>query len=171
MIMKEYKYPTWIRVFSLIPLIFLLFGLSFCIDWIALNLGIINDTLFGDNATINYDYYLQGGLVMMFMGLFFLVRTNEFQIENDGIKVSIFFLFWVFIPWEDVLEITTLKLPGYSNPNMIRVLRVRNLTIFHRLASFLYFAGLHPIMIISNQLINFEDFINTIETKLESRNA
>jgi len=169
--MKEYKYPSWHRIFDFMPLIPLIFGILFCIDWFAMQFGLINATLFGDNATINYGIYLQGGLLMVFMGLFFLARNNEFRIENDGIHVSLFYLFWKFIPWEDVLEIRPLNLPGYPIAYAPWILKVKRMTMFHRIASISYLAGIDPIIVIAYTLNDFDGFINTIETKLKSRNA
>ena len=167
--MKEYRYSQFLKVFSIVPSVFFILGLLFCIDWLAINLGLVTDTLFGDSATINYDSYLRNGLFLMFMGVFFLSQFNEIILGNKGIKVSVFYFFWIFVPWEDIIDITTHPFPGYRDPTLLRIIKVRNLTIFHRLAGLVYFTGSHPIILISKYISNYDDLVNSIEKELNRK--
>ena len=164
--MNKYRYPRWLRLFSMVPSIFFILGLFFCIDWIVIELGMVNGTIFGKTATINYESYLKNGLTLLFFGLYFLSNFNEIDIVNEGIKVSVFYFYWIFIPWGDIIDITTYPIPGFSNPSISRIIKVRKFTIFHRLSGIIYFTGIHPIISINKYISNYDDLVNSIESNL-----
>jgi len=78
-------------------------------------------------------------------------------------RVRVFIFKWVFIPWEDVLGITVTPIPGGNDPNLWRFIRVRRLTLFHRLSSICYCTGIKPVLIINKHIENYEELIRTIE--------
>jgi hypothetical protein len=95
------------------------------------------------------------------LGSFFLNQYTEIIVADQGMWVRVFLLKWVFVPWEDVLNITTT--PSTYLPALLHLIQVRKLTVFHRLISITYRAGSKPSIVINGHMRNYQELLETIE--------
>ena len=100
-----------------------------------------------------------------------ITQYTEIGVTDTGMKVRVFVFWWVFIPWEDVLGVTVPPLPVYNDPRLMRLIRVRKLTLFHRLASICYATGPQPILIVNKHMADYEELIQTIEDHVKQNQA
>lgn len=97
----------------------------------------------------------------------FLLRSGFYaEIESDKDGLQIVFL-WrrLFVPWDDIIEIKPL-----FNINFLKnvwVIRTRSLPIFHRLYGLLYSFSLHPSVVVSKGISNYEELLHRIQVNVK----
>lgn len=161
---KRYKYPLWGVLSSTVPPLIAIFaGLVLLPRWIIILFNVLLGLLQGHQPAGDELKYLGGAWIPIFLGCTLLTLYTEVVVTEEGMKVRVFIFKWVFIPWEDVLDITVTPIPGCNDPNLWRFVRVRRLTFFHRLASICYLTGLKPVLIINKHMEGYEELIRTIE--------
>lgn len=161
---KRYKYPLWGILSSTVPpSIFIITGLALLPRWIRTVITVASALVQRYPPARNDLWFLAAPWILFFIGMSLLTLYTEVIVTEAGMKVRVFIFKWVFIPWEDVLEITVTPLPGYSDPNLWRFIRVRKLTLFHRLDSICYLTGLKPVLIINKHMEGYEELIRIVE--------
>lgn len=112
---------------------------------------------------------LVGPLVALAFGGILSTLYTEVIVTDVGIRARVCILKWVFIPWENVLGVTVPPIPGFDDPNLWRFVRVKKLTIFHRLVSMSYLTGWEPVLIINSHIEGYEELIRAIEEQMRQK--
>jgi hypothetical protein len=161
---KRYKYPLQI---SLLWTVFPLIGLSVgLVLWLCGTM-----TIFAELFDLAGRYPTAGeGLGLLVGGCAFVIGAGtvstlhtEIIVTNKGMKARVLIIGWVFIPWEDILDIGVVPMPRYNDPSTWRYIRAKKLTCFHRLASLSYGTGTDPVLIIYKRLDGYKELLQTIE--------
>ena len=167
---ERYRYGLWDTLWSAgIPSILALSTLAWIPPSIAA-VGRIATGLFGGRLPSGDDLWLLAApwIVILASGTALCLYTELIVIEK-GIKAHIFLFFWVLIPWEDVLGLAVLP-PVFAahthDPYMLHLVRVKRLTVFHRLISRAYLTGPDPVLIITKKIKGYWTLIETIEAHL-----
>lgn len=164
---KRYKYPLWGSLSSTVPpLLFIFIGFAL----LLLGMGTLFDVLpdIGQYpSTSSAIGLLVGGWVPLILGAMLLTLHTEVIVTTRGIKVRVFIFRWIFIPWEDILDVTVPSIPVYNDPNLWCFIRVRKLTLFHRLVSLNWRTGSDPVLIISKYMDGYRELIKIIEEHVE----
>jgi hypothetical protein len=99
-------------------------------------------------------------------------QYNRIRVTEEGlyVEVYVFRYFWKFISWDEILELKFLvRLDRWGKPQWL--LRVRNLTYWHRWISWHHWCGSDPGILIHSDLINRDKLLDVIEEKLSERMA
>jgi hypothetical protein len=170
---KRYTNPLWGILWStVIPLIMITVGLALLPQWVSLVFSLVSALIQRrppDGAVLRF---LPAPWAFLVLGLTLLTLYTEVIVTKEGMKVRVFIIKWVLIPWEDVLGLTVTPIPGGNDPKLWRFVRVRRLTPFHRLASLFYLTGPDPVLIINRHMSGYEELVRVIAEHLqEAREA
>lgn len=169
---KRYKYPLCGVLLSTVPpSVVVLFGLVLLLRWVETLLVALSGLLRGYQPRGEDLKYLGVAWIPLIIGCTLLTFYTEVIVAEAGMKVRVLIFKWVFIPWEDVLAITVTPIPGGNDPNLWRFIRVKRLTLFHRLLSICYLTGLQPVLIIGKQMEGYEELIQIIEEHVAKRRS
>lgn len=104
------------------------------------------------------------GLVGVFA--FFLVAWlaiwqmfPEIQTSSQGIKVRFFWFWWLFVPWDDIVDVFRWRLAGRRTVVVV----VERLTHFHRLYGAVYAETARPAFLISESIEHYDELVQTIK--------
>jgi hypothetical protein len=95
-------------------------------------------------------------------------QYNRIRVAKEGlyIEVYVFRYIWKFIHWNDILELKlSPKLDRWGKPQWL--LKVKNLTYWHRWISWQHGSGSDPSVLINSDLIGRDKLLDLIETKLK----
>lgn len=169
---KRYKYPLWGILSSIVPSsIAILIGLALLLRWVGTIFTVLSDLVGGYPPASGDLQFLATAWMPFVIGGTLLTLYTEVIVTDDGMKVRVFIFKWVFIPWEDVLGVTVPPIPGGNDPSLWRFIRVRKLTLFHRLSSICYCTGIKPVLIVNKHIEGYEELIRTIEEHVEQRRS
>jgi hypothetical protein len=108
------------------------------------------------------------GLLIAVTGLLQIVNHyNRIRVTEEGLYVEVyaFRYVWKFVSWDEVLELKLLtSLDRWRKPQWL--LRVRNLTYWHRWVSWYHRCGFNPGIVINSDLIGRDKLLDIIEQKL-----
>lgn len=167
---KRYKYPLWFSLLCVFPLIGLSVGLVLWLCGMMTIAGLL-DLAERYPTTGGGLGLLIGGSLSTIIAITVLTIHTEIIVTDGGMKARVFFIRWMFIPWEHVLDVGILPVPGYNDPSTWRCIRVQKLTCFHKLASLSCGTGTDPILIIYKCLDGYEELMQLIEEHIEHHKA
>ena len=108
------------------------------------------------------------GLFIAVTGLLQTVNHyNRIRVTEDGlyVEVYVFRYVWKFVGWNEVVELKLLPSPDrWRKPQWL--LRVTNLTYWHRWVSWYHGCGSEPGIVINSDLIGRDTLLDIIEEKL-----
>jgi hypothetical protein len=169
---KRYKYPLWANLSSTVPsLLSICIGLALLLLGIGMLFNMLPDIGQGYPVVVEALGLLVAGCVFLIGGATVLTLYTEVIVTTRGIKVRVFIFRWIFIPWEDILDVTVPSIPVYNDPNLWCFIRVRKLTLFHRLVSLNWRTGSDPVLIISKYMDGYRELIKIIEEHVEHNQA
>lgn len=94
-------------------------------------------------------------------------QYNRVRVAKNGLYVEIYVFryIWKFVDWKDVLELKLLPLPDrWGKPQWL--IKVRELTYWHKLISQHYRCGPQPGIVISSDLMERDKLLDIVEKKL-----
>jgi hypothetical protein len=94
-------------------------------------------------------------------GLAVANSNPDIVVSDDGLAVK-FYLQWLFVPWEDVVPVTH----SFASIRRKYLVRVRGLTILHRLVSFSQSGSIQSGFLISPSISDYPDLLRTIREHL-----
>lgn len=110
------------------------------------------------------------GLFMVLTGaLQNINQFNRIRVAEEGLYVEIYVLryTWKLVEWKDVLDIKLLpSLDRWRKPQWL--IRVKELTYWHRWISWRFNCGSEPGILISSDLIDREKLLEIIEQRIAS---
>jgi hypothetical protein len=165
---ERYRYGVWDTLWLAgIPSILALSTLAIIPRAIGAVGRIVTGLLGGKTPLVDDLWLLVGTLIGILVSGTLLSLYTEVIVVEKGIKARVFLFFWVFIPWEDVLGLAVLP-PALAaqDPYRWRLVQVKRLTFFHRLASQAYLTGPDPVLIITKKIKGYEQLVETIEAHL-----
>lgn len=165
---KEFKYPLWLSLLYVVPPLFMaLVGVAL----LGLTMLELTNMLF--SAAFNVSPAISqnllgsfvGGGIALLGGLVGLAGHTHIYATPDGLKVKIYCVISVFVPWQDVIELRVCPLPPpYNDPDKWRIIQVKRLSVFHRLLGHSYGVGSKPIIVINRWLQGYDELIAIIES-------
>jgi hypothetical protein len=165
---KRYAYPLWAILSStVVPLVLIIVGFALLPQWANLVFSLVSALVRRRPPAIASFQSLAAPWVFLLLGLNLLTLHTEVVVTKEGMKVRVFIIKWVLIPWEDVLGLTVSPLPGGNDPKLWRFVRVRKLTPFHRLDSLCYLTGPDPVLIINRHMSGYEELVQVIAEHLQ----
>ena len=81
-------------------------------------------------------------------------------VRDDGLSVKCFFFKWFFVPWEEV--ISAKPLPLSVRKTRTYLVRVKELTVVHRLISLCQCGSLQPGFLISSSIDGYHELLRVI---------
>jgi hypothetical protein len=99
-------------------------------------------------------------------------QYNRIRVAEEGLYVEVyaFRYIWKFVSWDEILELKLLpRLDRWGKPQWL--LRVKNLTSWHRWISWHYRCGSDPGIVINSDLINGDKLLDIIDEKLSGKTA
>jgi hypothetical protein len=120
-----------------------------------------------NNATIALIASAYGLFVVMTVPLQIVNQYNRIRTVKDGlyVEVYIFRYIWKFIDWGDILDLKQLpKHDRWGKPQWL--IKVKDLTYWHRWISWQHKSGLVPGIIITSDLIDQEKLLKIVQRKL-----
>jgi hypothetical protein len=100
--------------------------------------------------------------VFGFIGAVFANLKPNVRVSNRGLVVQMFLVWWHLIPWEDVKDIRSLPI-GRSR---LRLVVVRQLSLFHQVIGTIYFAFFQPAFLISSEIDHYDELVKLIKKKI-----
>ncbi len=161
---RKYKYSPWFDLSVIAPsLIGLFVGL---ILWLCGMTAILAE-LFDLSrqyltASEGLGFLVAGSIFAVSAGVVLTLHT-EIVVTDEGMKIRVLIVKWMFIPWKDVLSVGVVPILGYYDPGSWYYIRVKKLTCFHQLASLSYGIGTDPVLIIYKYLDGYEDLVRIIK--------
>jgi hypothetical protein len=89
----------------------------------------------------------------------------DVRVTDTGMFVQVFFFWWVFVPWKNILEITTRSKKSILH-RQTTVVWVQKLTPFHRLIGVIG-GKLKPCFQIEPSISGYNELIGLIQKKVE----
>lgn len=102
-------------------------------------------------------------LLLPCLPLMFANLYPSILITDRGLKIQVFFFWWMFVPWRDVKDVRSTILPASGS----RLVIVNHLTVVHRLIGWVFGYTFEPAFLIKRTLGGYEDVIRTIEQRIE----
>jgi hypothetical protein len=105
-------------------------------------------------------------VIMLPLILTILNQHNTIHVMENGLRITTFgpFLFWKFIPWQDINGIEIGKrMDRWRQP--VWIIKVRRLTPWHRYLGKFYNAGSSPIITLTSDMDGRYELMNIIEKK------
>jgi len=86
-------------------------------------------------------------------------------VTPEGLKVQIFLFWfrWVFIPWDEVINVVKSPIPG-AGLSSVTVVQVKKLSLFHRFIGFIHIRNFSPRIIINSYIKDYEELIEIIKS-------
>ncbi|MBN2116639.1 MAG: hypothetical protein JW730_08715 [Anaerolineales bacterium] len=112
------------------------------------------------------------GLFLVFTGPLQTVNEyNRIRVAKEGLYVEVHIILrylWKFVPWRDVLDLKLVPdLDRWRKPQWL--IKVKELTYWHRWISWRHNCGSNPGILITSDLIDREELLNIIEENLHKR--
>lgn len=95
---------------------------------------------------------------------------NRIRVDQHGLLVQVFVFryVWKYVDWKDVIEVRIIPaLDRWGKSQWI--IRVRELTYWHKLISRRYGCGSEPGIILTSDLIDREKLLKIVESKLGTK--
>ena len=112
---------------------------------------------FWDLIIVTIGFLLFNVIAMVVANLYPDIAVNE-----DGLAIKFYFR-WLFVPWGDVISVTRTFIPF----RRIYLIRVKGLTILHRLISFCQSGSIQPGFLISPSIDDYSDLMHTIREHMD----
>ena len=86
-------------------------------------------------------------------------------VTPEGLKVQIFLFWfrWVFIPWDEVVNVVKSPIPG-AGLSSVTVVQVKKLSLLHRFIGFIHIRNFSPRIIINSYIKDYEELIEIIKS-------
>ena len=165
---KEFKYPFWISLLYVMPSLFMTLVGAILLGLASLDLA---DMLLPVNVNIlpsmsrNLLSLLIAGSLGLLSGLAGLTLHAHLYVTPIGLKV-IYCGVPISVPWADVVELTVFPLT--SQPPW-QIIRVKRLSIFHRLLGHMFGARFDPIIAFNYGIKGYSELIEIIESHIFHR--
>ena len=93
---------------------------------------------------------------------------NEIRAYPEGLSIKVFqFIFrWIFVNWEDIIDIHLINTPIFEDS--VWAIVVRKLTVWHGMIGRRFGMSPYSIIIIQSDLDGVEDLLNVIESHKKS---
>lgn len=114
---------------------------------------------FWDLIMVTIGFLLFNVIAMVVANLYPDIAVNQ-----DGLAIKFYFR-WLFVPWGDVISVTRTFIPFRH----IYLIRVKGLTILHRLISFCQSGSIQPGFLISPSIDGYSDLMRTIREHASER--
>ena len=88
----------------------------------------------------------------------------DIAVSDDGLAIRFYFK-WLFVPWGDVISVTR-TIASFGRKYLVRV---KGLTILHRLISFSQSGSIQPGFLISPSIDGYSDLMCTIREHTSER--
>lgn len=160
-----FEYPSFARV-RVIPKI----GGALCLSTSILLVLVGWPFLFADYLSgglpTDWFYYVVMPIPLFFFGGMALNMFPDLGISAEGLHVRFFAVKWLFVPWSDVIDLSITpataasKTPGY-------VIRVRKLTIWHRMLGYFMGSGTTPGVIFASDIEGYDRLVRELRTHIE----
>ncbi|MBU0494595.1 MAG: hypothetical protein KKA73_10560 [Chloroflexi bacterium] len=161
----EYHYPPKQRLFSTaVVLILAMTAVSMFFQLILLTVGLLAGLHSNLVAVFGVALFT---LVTSYLLLMFANLQVGIRIYERGIAVQFCFLWWLFVPWDDVLYLRSQGWPPFSRSRIV-VLR-RGLTPLHRLMGLGWGRTMYPSVYLGWRMERLDQCIGAIERKLGER--
>ncbi len=125
-------------------------------------------------STFSWDQYV-GLSALLYATVFWLMpeanKYTNIHVNDNGLRVRVLFLYpsWKFIPWSEVIKLEESNVRDLAL-NPVRLLHVKNCTLWHRILAKRYLSSWDPVIVISPGMNNFYDLIEFIEGKMAGGN-
>jgi hypothetical protein len=110
--------------------------------------------------------YLVSGVVTNLLFGAMLNLATEVCVGDQGFYIRVFVIKRVFVPWEDLLDLR-LSLRFDRNKEMVWVVQVRRLTLWHRFVGLSHGTGWTPSFVITSDMDGYRELRKTLESHLE----
>lgn len=77
-------------------------------------------------------------------------------VGEDGIAISAFVMFRIFIPWSNIVDVNDIRLGHY-------LVRTKRITFFHRIYGWIYSHSLYPSFVIRRDITEQDKLISAIK--------
>jgi hypothetical protein len=155
----EYQYPPLTRIINVgIAVLMVVFSLSMTHTMFSWYLAVE-----GNPAMLAI--LAVPGLMMLGMATFFLNWAPDLVLTFGGIRVQLFTLWHVFVPWQDVLEIRKSWIPCAG----VSIILVRGLTPVHRVFGLLYGLTTAAVIPVEHSLPAFPQLSEEVHQQLIRR--
>lgn len=114
---------------------------------------------------------LSGGLVLLSFAALFLNLYADVWLSEQGIAVQVFWIRWIFVPWEDVLDMRPTIQARLFGHRRSRLVFVRRLTVLHRCIGWLHGLTPRPAFNIKATQEGYDEAVGLIRRKLGERGA
>jgi hypothetical protein len=132
---------------------FLLFGYTKI--HVPSNVTVINDPRTTLICLVSWILIISWVISLSFINFYPTVWLND-----DGLKISAFLFFQVYIPWQDIIDMRQVNSWGLA------LVRAKRITLFHRFYSWSYSLTLSPGFLIGKNIDNRDILIEEIREKL-----
>jgi hypothetical protein len=105
-------------------------------------------------------FVMTGDICAHFLNLYPDIRASD-----DGLAVQVFLFWWVFVPWEDVVDIRPTGVSKLLGSSRSRLVVVRHLTLAHRLIGGAD-SRFRPAFIIKATMQGYDELMRLIKAKL-----
>ena len=103
-------------------------------------------------------------LISWSLGLAFINVEPDICIRDDGIIISAFFIFHIFITWSDIIDVKELNKPLFPGYTLVRA---RRISIFHRVIGWIYSRSIFPSFLIGKNIDQYESLIQEIKRRIK----
>ena len=91
----------------------------------------------------------------------------DVRVVDTGLFVQIFFFWWIFVPWEDALEVK-LRRRNFVLHREAAIVLVRKLTPFHWLTGARVSGRLRPGFRIDHSIRDYGELVDALQEKMEN---
>jgi hypothetical protein len=120
-----------------------------------------------NRAIVSWFGSLLGFFVVITVPLQIVNQYNRIRVSKGGLYVEVYAFrsVWKFIDWKDILDLKLLSTPDrWGKPQWL--IRVKDLTYWHKWISWQHKCGFNPSILITSDLLNHEKLLKIIEKKL-----
>jgi hypothetical protein len=103
-------------------------------------------------------------MIGFYVGMFFINYLPKIWINEQGVTISAYIFFRIFIPWAEIIDIKPAL--RFYRPCLVRA---RRISLFHRIYGWMYSHSFYPSFIISRDLIDRDELINEIRLRIHQQ--
>ncbi|MBU0494686.1 MAG: hypothetical protein KKA73_06765 [Chloroflexi bacterium] len=115
-------------------------------------------------GTTDWLFYLTLPLLCFVAGGMVLNMFPDLGISEEGLHVQFFAVSWRCVPWQDVIGLSIVPATA-STTTPVYVIRVRKLTIWHRVLGF--FMGSGTSIAFSSDIMKHDRLVKELKTRIE----
>lgn len=169
--MRQHSYPWWIVAITVFHLTWgNLLGLALII--LTLDV-IITDSyrLLPPGSEVSEFFPWIGvplGIFVLITALIVAVNANTIAVEETGIRVKMFYLWWRQVLWTDIEDVITLR-DAYIGAPRGQIIRMKTsqLTLAHRLLGLVLLSRCVPVVPVYPQIQHYYELMDTIRCHIK----